>query len=492
MRRNTLLIVVLLFTIIFFNGIVGYCEDMQITKKIIIDIPSRTLELYQNNEVIKQYPVAVGKPYSQTPTGNYSVINKVINPYYAKKQIPGGSPRNPLGSRWIGFKPKYGIHGNSNPASIGTFASAGCVRMYERDVQELYDQVIERTSVIVQYELIKTFNDIKGENPILIVYPDYYSKENNLSDNVMKKLREIGIYEKIDNDKLNKINSLLNREKVVCSTNWTFFINDRYVTGDIIYDDDNFYIDKESLEQFFNINILSLAFEEKCSFLDYIVPEKDMNGNKYISLNSLIGILGGSTSINYDMETIQYNVNYLLLNNSLVSGEVDNLTGEPVISLLNAANLLNIKTNIVDGKIRFSFNGEEIQYIEKDGRPYLSVQTLKEKLKIDNSVHTLYGYVNLYKAPDIIIEDKVYKGRIVNDEIYIPYDMVIKELYSDIVGESYKITDDLTYSSNGINKIEVINIQNERYVNLKKLNKYVMITSNQHKTKIRLKRRNIL
>lgn len=65
----------------------------------------------------------------------------------------GGDPRNPLGPRWldlsIGGGGTYGIHGNSNPASIGTYASSGCIRMYDKDIIWLYDRVPLGTPVTI-------------------------------------------------------------------------------------------------------------------------------------------------------------------------------------------------------------------------------------------------------------------------------------------------------------------------------------------------------
>ena len=70
--------------------------------------------------------------------------------------IAGGVPNNPLGTRWIGISYKggwkYGIHGNSNPRSIGTYASMGCVRMFNSDVEKLYEKVKTNTPVWIGNE----------------------------------------------------------------------------------------------------------------------------------------------------------------------------------------------------------------------------------------------------------------------------------------------------------------------------------------------------
>ncbi len=106
--------------------------------QIIISIAAKTLSLYREGRLIKSYPVAIGKPTTPTPLGTFTIINKQVN--------PGG----PFGTRWMGLsEPHYGIHGTNNPASIGTAASNGCIRMYNDDVNELFNQVPVGTVVTI-------------------------------------------------------------------------------------------------------------------------------------------------------------------------------------------------------------------------------------------------------------------------------------------------------------------------------------------------------
>ena len=78
---------------------------------------------------------------------------KAKDPYYIAKDIPGGSPKIPLGSRWIGFNArgtdgsKYGIHGTNQPSSIGKYISQGCIRMKKNDVEYLFDRIPIGTKV---------------------------------------------------------------------------------------------------------------------------------------------------------------------------------------------------------------------------------------------------------------------------------------------------------------------------------------------------------
>lgn len=98
--------------------------------RITVSIADKTLSLYRQGRLIRSYPVATGKPTTPTPRGAFTIVNKQID--------PGG----PFGTRWMGLSiPHYGIHGTNNPASIGTAASNGCVRMFNEDVNDLFNQV---------------------------------------------------------------------------------------------------------------------------------------------------------------------------------------------------------------------------------------------------------------------------------------------------------------------------------------------------------------
>lgn len=109
------------------------------TKRIIIDLSERQLYLLEDNAVIRAYPVGVGRMVTQTPAGEYTIINKQAH--------PGG----PFGAFWMGLsKPHYGIHGTNDPSSIGYYVSHGCIRMYNQDVLDLQSQVPIGTSVTIR------------------------------------------------------------------------------------------------------------------------------------------------------------------------------------------------------------------------------------------------------------------------------------------------------------------------------------------------------
>ena len=107
---------------------------------VVVNKSQNTLLLKSGEDVVKVYRVATGKNNS-TPVGTFTIITRIPNPpwYTPQGVIPFGDPRNILGTRWMGFdKPSYGIHGTADPSSIGKQATAGCVRMANHDVEELY------------------------------------------------------------------------------------------------------------------------------------------------------------------------------------------------------------------------------------------------------------------------------------------------------------------------------------------------------------------
>ncbi|MBE9212262.1 L,D-transpeptidase [Plectonema cf. radiosum LEGE 06105] len=69
------------------------------------------------------------------------------------KAITGGAPENPLGTHWIGFwtdgQNWVGFHGTPNPETVGKAVSHGCLRMYNRDIKELFQLVNLGTPVTV-------------------------------------------------------------------------------------------------------------------------------------------------------------------------------------------------------------------------------------------------------------------------------------------------------------------------------------------------------
>ncbi|NLC69334.1 MAG: L,D-transpeptidase family protein [Clostridiaceae bacterium] len=106
---------------------------------IFIEVEDKTLYLLENGVCIKKYTVATGKPGYPSPIGYWKIITK-------------DTWGEGFGGRWMGLNVswgKYGIHGTTIPGSIGYAASHGCIRMYNKDVRELYNIVPHGTPVVI-------------------------------------------------------------------------------------------------------------------------------------------------------------------------------------------------------------------------------------------------------------------------------------------------------------------------------------------------------
>lgn len=120
------------------NSFIEY-EDSKYT--ILIEVDKKQLFLVdrENDNIIKSYTIATGKPSSPTPLGSFVIIHKA-------RWGEG------FGSRWMGLNVpwgNYGIHGTNQPGSIGGNVSAGCIRMRNSDIEDLYEIVSQNTPVLI-------------------------------------------------------------------------------------------------------------------------------------------------------------------------------------------------------------------------------------------------------------------------------------------------------------------------------------------------------
>lgn len=123
-------------------------------RRILVDKSDFRLALLIDGDFIKEYPVGLGKN-NETPTGAFEVDQMLIEPDWYPPWggvIKYGEKGHLIGDRWIGLADQpgvsgYGIHGTSDPDSIGTMCSNGCIRMHNEDVKELYAFVNSGTTV---------------------------------------------------------------------------------------------------------------------------------------------------------------------------------------------------------------------------------------------------------------------------------------------------------------------------------------------------------
>jgi hypothetical protein len=141
---------------------------------LVVKVPARTLEIHSDGKVYKKYRIAVGKSATPSPFGEWIVTWKA----YHSGDI--------FGTRFLGLNVPwggYGIHGTNRPWSIGQFASHGCIRMRNRDIEELFEWVPVGTSVRIEGQIERVGRVLKYANS----GPDVVL--------LQKQLRQRGYYE---------------------------------------------------------------------------------------------------------------------------------------------------------------------------------------------------------------------------------------------------------------------------------------------------------
>lgn len=131
--------------------------NTNVSTSLVVDLSERKVSLYQGKQLKVSYPLAVGQEGWETPTGTFKVMEmqrdpKWLHPITKEVVLPG--PDNPLGKRWIGFwsdgKTHLGFHGTNQEELIGQAVSHGCLRMRNKDVIALFNQVSIGTPVTVR------------------------------------------------------------------------------------------------------------------------------------------------------------------------------------------------------------------------------------------------------------------------------------------------------------------------------------------------------
>lgn len=165
-------------------------------KWILINKESNTLYHYDKSELINKYPIASGKVPTYTPEGKFTIIKKFVNPSWggAGRYTPirGGASNNPLGKRWLGLSigggGTYGIHGNADVYSIGKHVSLGCIRMFNEDIEQLFDIIDIHTDVWI-------FGNI---SEVIEIVEEVEVEDVELDDEQLEDVEEIKAVEQID------------------------------------------------------------------------------------------------------------------------------------------------------------------------------------------------------------------------------------------------------------------------------------------------------
>ncbi|MGF1457499.1 MAG: L,D-transpeptidase [Leptolyngbyaceae cyanobacterium] len=125
--------------------------------RIVLRLGERRVYVYDGDQILESFPVAIGAPDTPTPTGQFEVFQLIEDPVWQSPwtgEVFAPGANSALGLRWIGFAELsngiIGFHGTPTVSSIGYAASNGCVRLRNEDVLALYSHVRMGMTVSVE------------------------------------------------------------------------------------------------------------------------------------------------------------------------------------------------------------------------------------------------------------------------------------------------------------------------------------------------------
>ncbi len=188
--------------------------DVETYNGMVINISEMRLYYFFKKKgvnLVATFPIGIGKEGYNTPTGNFKIIEKIVDPSWhvptsireknpdLPKVIPPG-PDNPLGSHALRLSSgDILIHGTNKPFGVGRKVSHGCIRLYPEHITKLFQLVPNKANVTIIHQPVKV--GISKNRVYLEVHKDK-SLKMNYFDETVRLLRKKNLYDKIDKEKM--------------------------------------------------------------------------------------------------------------------------------------------------------------------------------------------------------------------------------------------------------------------------------------------------
>ena len=183
-------------------------------EEVVINIPEmRLYRFFKEHEMVKTYPIGIGREGFNTPIVEASVADRIEQPSWTvpasareahgRKVVPPG-PDNPLGDYWVGLSIRHiGIHGTNFPWGVGRRVSYGCIRLYPEHIEQFYRETRPGTRVEIIYEPVKV--GTRGNAIFLEVHPDVYERIDDMEAHAWSLLQEMGLNGAVDPEMVSRV-----------------------------------------------------------------------------------------------------------------------------------------------------------------------------------------------------------------------------------------------------------------------------------------------
>jgi L,D-transpeptidase ErfK/SrfK len=175
---------------------------------LVVNVPEMRIYDYTHGTTPELYAIAIGDEADPSLYGKFKVGPKRKSPaWYVPASIRAERPElpavvpagdeNPLGTRWMTIgSTSYGIHGTNNDWSIGRTATHGCIRLYNDEVERLYERVPSGTPLLLEYQPVKVGR--LGRGIYVEAHPDIYGRVPDRAGVALRRLSDLGLLESVD------------------------------------------------------------------------------------------------------------------------------------------------------------------------------------------------------------------------------------------------------------------------------------------------------
>ncbi|MBI3784086.1 MAG: L,D-transpeptidase family protein [Deltaproteobacteria bacterium] len=182
---------------------------------LVVDLAVLALYWIHDGEVIAMFPVAAGRENWETPAGQYTITGRRRDPTWrvplsiqhemkekgetVKTKVPPG-PDNPLGKYWLQLSHGgIGIHGTNAPWTVGRYATHGCIRLREADIERLFNEIRNGTRVAIVDDPIRIARLPDGH---LMLEAHSTTKKKVSIATLAQRLQQAGLADEIDSKRV--------------------------------------------------------------------------------------------------------------------------------------------------------------------------------------------------------------------------------------------------------------------------------------------------